>query len=153
MALQRFSATQIVATDIDTAWRFFSDPRNLARMTPPWLGLVPTSKVPEEMYPGLIVTYRVRPAFGVRVEWVTEITHVMEGRLFVDEQRSGPYRFWHHQHHFRAVDGGVEVKDIVHYRLPLATIADLVAGNLVRRQLSRIFAYRRRMLANGELFR
>ena len=152
MALHRFESTQTVATDMDTAWRFFSDPRNLALMTPDWLGLTPTSPVPDAMYPGMIITYTVRPGPGLRVEWVTEITHVIERTLFVDEQRSGPYKFWHHQHHFREVPGGVETRDIVHYRLPFDVVADAIAGGMVKRQIKRIFEHRRRIVADGAVF-
>jgi len=128
------------------AWTFFSDPRNLSRITPPSLGLEPTSDLPEKMYPGMIVTYRVRPIPWIRVGWVTEITHVRETSLFVDEQRFGPYRFWHHEHHFREIEGGVEMEDIVHSALPLGGVGRVVAGPLVRRRLDRIFAFRRRFL-------
>ena len=153
MALHRFLSRQVVATDMDTAWRFFSDPRNLALMTPPSLGLTPTCPVPDEMYPGMIITYTVKPGPGIRVEWVTEITHVVDRVRFVDEQRSGPYKFWHHQHHFREVPDGVEMRDIVHYRLPFGTIADVVAGGIVKRQVRKIFEHRRRVLDDGAVFR
>ena len=129
------------------AWRFFSDPRNLPRITPPSLGLEVTSDLPGEMYPGMIITYRVRPIPWVSVGWVTEITHVRMPSLFVDEQRFGPYRFWHHEHHFREVEGGVEMEDIVHYALPFGTIGRVFGGPLVRRRLEQIFAFRRRFLA------
>ena len=129
------------------AWTFFSDPRNLPRITPPSLGLEPTSVLPEKMYPGMIVTYRVRPIPGVSAGWVTEITHVREPSLFVDEQRFGPYRFWHHEHHFREVEGGgVEMEDIVHYALPFGKVGRMFGGPLVRRRLEQIFAFRRRFL-------
>jgi ligand-binding SRPBCC domain-containing protein len=96
---------------LSAAWDFFSDPRNLGRMTPPSLAIEITSEPPPRMHPGMIITYTVRPLLGIPVRWVTEITHVREPNLFVDEQRFGPYRFWHHQHHFREVDGGIEISD------------------------------------------
>jgi len=137
---------QRLPISLPEAWRFFSDPRNLPRITPPSLGLEVTSDLPGKMYPGMVITYRVRPIPGVRVGWVTEITHVLEPSLFVDEQRFGPYRFWHHQHHFREIEGGVEMEDIVHYALPLGTIGRVFGGPLVRRRLAEIFAFRRRFL-------
>ncbi len=143
MRLHQFSGTHFLPVDLETAWGFFSDPRNLQSMTPPWLNLVPTSEVPQEMHPGLIVTYQVKPALGIPVAWVTEITHVVDRELFVDEQRSGPYRFWHHQHHFREVVGGTEVCDILHYALPLGLAGDLVGRALVRKRVAGIFEYRR----------
>lgn len=137
---------QRLPISLQEAWNFFSDPRNLPRITPPSLGLEVTSALPGEMYPGMIITYRVRPIPWISVGWVTEITHVREPSLFVDEQRFGPYRFWHHQHHFREVEGGVEMEDIVHYALPLGGIGRVIGGPLVRRRLDRIFAFRRRFL-------
>ena len=137
---------QRLPISLPEAWRFFSDPRNLPRITPPSLGLEVTSDLPGEMYPGMIITYLVRPIPWVPVGWVTEITHVREPSLFVDEQRFGPYRFWHHEHHFREVEGGVEMEDIVHYALPFGKIGAIFGGSFVRRRLAEIFAFRRRFL-------
>lgn len=100
----------------------------------------------EEMYPGLIIRYRIRPFLGIPIEWVTEITHVVEPRLFVDEQRFGPYRFWHHQHLFRETAGGVEMVDLVHYALPFGPLGRVVNHLLTVAQLEGIFAYRRGVL-------
>jgi len=146
MRLHRFTATQFLPVDLETAWAFFSDPRNLQAMTPPWLNLVPTSEVPPEMHPGLIVTYRVKPALRIPVTWVTEITHVVDRQFFVDEQRSGPYRFWHHQHHFREVAGGTEARDVLHYALPLGLVGDVAGAALVKKRVAGIFEYRRQAL-------
>jgi ligand-binding SRPBCC domain-containing protein len=138
---------QRLPISLPEAWSFFSDPRNLSRITPPSLGLEVTSDLPGVMYPGMIITYRVRPIPWVSVGWVTEITHVREPVLFVDEQRFGPYRFWHHEHHFREVEGGVEMEDIVHYALPFGPIGRVFGGPLVRRRLEQIFSFRRGFLA------
>jgi ligand-binding SRPBCC domain-containing protein len=146
MALHRFETEQLLSIDRDEAWRFFSDPANLAVITPPDMGFEITSPVPPSVYAGLIVTYRVRPLFGVAVQWATEITHVDEGRYFVDEQRLGPYRVWHHEHHFDEVEGGVRMRDIVHYSVPLGPLGDLVNRVVVRRRVEEIFAFRRGVL-------
>lgn len=145
MKLHRLSRTTLLPVDLDRAWDYFSDPRNLPHLTPPWLHLAPTSPLPERMHPGMIVTYSVRPALGIPVHWVTEITHVVPGQLFVDEQRSGPYRFWHHQHHFRAVPGGVEMRDIVHYALPFGALGNL-AASAVHQKVASNFDYRAAVL-------
>ncbi|HEX6037094.1 SRPBCC family protein [Longimicrobium sp.] len=144
MKLYTLEREQRLPIPLETAWDFFSDARNLARITPPSMGFEVTSKLPERMYAGMIITYRVRPLLGVPVTWVTEITHVDEGRLFVDEQRFGPYRFWHHQHLFREFPGGVEVGDIVSYALPPG--AGPVRPLLVTPRLESIFDYRREVL-------
>jgi ligand-binding SRPBCC domain-containing protein len=141
MGLQRFEATQTVPVPLEEAWDFFIDPRNLTRITPPDMGFEVTSTIPERAYPGLIISYKVRPLFGVPVEWVTEITHIVEGSMFVDEQRAGPYRLWHHEHWMRAVPGGTEMRDIVSYVLPFGPFG-AVANGLVRRRLEHIFDYR-----------
>lgn len=133
-----------LAVPIGEAWAFFSDAANLQRITPPDMGFEVTSRLPERMHPGMIITYRVRPLAGIPVTWVTEITHVDEPVLFVDEQRFGPYRFWHHQHHFRDVPGGTEIRDVVHYALPPGGV--LLRGLLVAPRLEAIFDHRGRVL-------
>jgi len=144
MRLHRLETLQRVPVALADAWDFFSDAANLSRITPPSLGFQVTSPLPPRVYAGLIVTYRVRPLLGVPVTWVTEITHVDEHRLFVDEQRFGPYRFWHHQHHFAEVEGGVEMRDIVHYALPPG--GGIAHRWLVAPRLKEIFDYRKQLL-------
>jgi ligand-binding SRPBCC domain-containing protein len=144
--MYRLEEAQVLPITLDDAWRFFSNPTNLREITPPALDMAVTSEVPDRMYPGLILTYTVRPLLGFRIRWVTEITHVEPPILFVDEQRFGPYRFWHHQHHFLEVPGGVEVRDIVHYKLLAGPLSGLVNRRLVRPQLTAIFGFRREAL-------
>ncbi len=135
MILERLESVFHVEGPADAVWRFFSNPHNPPRITPPWLDLRVVSPAPERIYPGLILEYRVRPAPGLRVAWVTEITHVREGELFVDEQRFGPYRFWRHQHLFRATGRLVEVRDVVHYLLPGGFVGRALLRQWVRRRL------------------
>ena len=143
MSVHVFTSVQRLPVSLDEAWSFFSHPRNLAVMTPPYLNLKFTNELyGDGMYPGQVITYRVKPLFGIPLFWLTEITHVVEGRFFVDEQRFGPYALWHHQHHFREIDGGVEMTDIVHYKLPLGPLGRLANALFVRRQLDGIFRFR-----------
>ena len=141
MTVHRFETTQLVAAPLDEAWAFFSDPRNLAAITPPDMAFEITSPVPERVYAGLFVTYRVRPLLGIPVEWVTEITHVEEGARFIDEQRLGPYRLWHHEHTFRPVGDMTEMRDVVYYALPFGRLGGL-AHAVVRPRIERSFEYR-----------
>jgi ligand-binding SRPBCC domain-containing protein len=141
MLLEKLERLQTLPITLPDAWRFFSRPDNLATITPPWLGFKVTSPPVETMYPGMIITYTITPLVRLTLSWVTEITHCEEPAFFVDEQRIGPYRFWHHQHHFREVADGVEVRDLVHYQLPLGLIGSVVSP-LVRRRLEEIFDYR-----------
>lgn len=144
MAVHTLHATQTIQATVPQAWSFFSNPRNLARITPPRLGFeILTPDLPERIQPGLMIAYRVRPVLGVPLTWLTEITHVEEGQRFVDEQRVGPYAVWHHEHLFRDLDGGrVEISDHVTYVLPLGPLGNLLHPWLVRPQLGRIFAHR-----------
>lgn len=146
MNLHTLHRTHTLPVGLDEAWAFFSNPNNLSKITPPSLAMRLTCDVPDTVYAGMIITYRVVPLFGVAMDWVTEITHVIDKQMFVDEQRFGPYRFWHHQHLFREVAGGVAAEDIVHYMLPLGVVGQAVNAALVRRQLEDIFDYRRRVL-------
>ena len=143
----RLSTIQQLPIPLDVAWDFFSNPLNLGEITPPELNLVVENDLPQRMHPGTLICYRVKLLLGIPVHWVTEITHIEEGRFFVDEQRFGPYRFWHHQHHFLPIEGGVEMCDIIHYKLPLGPFSFLIDSFVVRRQLRHIFAYREEVLA------
>lgn len=129
------------------AWDFFSNPANLTNITPPRLGFKMMSEAPERIYPGLILSYTVSPIFGLPVNWVTEITHVKEPEFFIDDQRLGPYKLWHHEHMFKETGGGVEVHDLVHYALPLGPLGDIAHELVVKRQLKEIFDYRSGYLA------
>lgn len=146
MKLYLFTARQQLPISIHAAWDFFSDPRRLAEITPPWLGFRVTSDLPERMYAGMIVTYQVRPFGRIPVNWVTEITHVQAPFLFVDEQRCGPYRLWHHQHLFKENAGGVEMTDLVHYALPYGPLGRLLNRFSVAQRLHEIFNFRRTRL-------
>lgn len=147
MKLEVIHRQQRLPISLQTAWDFFSDPRNLHEITPPELGFQVTSPPVEKMYPGMIITYNITPLFGIARRWITEITHVAEPHLFVDEQRFGPYRFWHHQHLFREISGGVEIEDLVHYIIPFGRLGQIVAARLVRKELQRIFDFRSEVLS------
>jgi ligand-binding SRPBCC domain-containing protein len=134
---------QKIPVSIEEAWKFFSDPHNLLAITPPFLNLTITNELfGDEVYAGQVMTYTVKPLFGIAVHWMTEITHVERFRLFVDEQRKGPYRLWHHQHHFKSIEGGVEMTDLVHYRLPFGFLGNTMHAITVKSKLREIFRYR-----------
>lgn len=134
---------QRIPIDIDTAWNFFSQPANLAKITPDNLGFDIISKHHgDTMYAGQIIEYKVKPMLNIPLYWMTEITHVADKKFFVDEQRFGPYKLWHHQHHFKAISGGVEMTDIVHYALPLGILGKIAHSLFVKKQLNEIFDYR-----------
>jgi ligand-binding SRPBCC domain-containing protein len=128
------------------AWDFFSNPHNLPLLTPPSLDFRITSDTPETTYAGMIITYRIRPVLNLPLSWVTEITHADPPHFFVDEQRFGPYAFWHHRHRFTPAEGGVEIDDHVHYGLPFGWAGRAANRLTVGRRLEEIFRFRREYL-------
>ncbi|NVK03260.1 MAG: SRPBCC family protein [Flavobacteriia bacterium] len=134
--------TQRIPMSLEEAWKFFSAPANLQKITPKDLGFQILSEVPDEMYEGLFIHYKVSPLFGIKMNWTTEITHVRDKEFFVDEQRVGPYKIWHHEHHFVEIPGGVEMTDIVSYQLPLGILGRIVHPILVKSRLENIFEHR-----------
>lgn len=133
---------QKIPASIEEVWLFFSDPHNLKDITPPSLGFTVISENQDRMYPGQIIEYKVSPVLGIPMYWMTEITHVKHQVYFVDEQRFGPYTLWHHQHHFKQINGGVEMQDIVHYKIPFWVLGDFANALFVRKQLNHIFNFR-----------
>lgn len=146
MTLHVFEQTQNLPISLEEAWEFFSTPRNLDEITPDELGFRIETLHSETMHEGQIITYKVMVAPGIWIPWVTEIKAVEEGVAFIDEQRFGPYKFWHHRHHFEAIDGGVRMHDLVHYAMPFGPIGSLVHALFVKKKLQRIFGFRRKVL-------
>ena len=146
MKIYTLTRKQVLPITLGQAWPFFSTPKNLEQITPAFLNFHITSEVPEEIYPGLIITYQIAAVAGIPMTWVTEIKHVIRLHQFVDEQRLGPYRFWHHLHRFREVEGGVEMEDIVHYVMPWGLLGRLVHAVFIEARLKRIFDFRREYL-------
>lgn len=148
MKIYRLETEQVLSLSLEEAWDFFSSPKNLASITPPHMGfkIDYISGIDDKMYAGQIIQYKVQVVPGIPVQWVTEITHVNAPHYFVDEQRYGPYAMWHHQHHFEEVKGGVKMKDIVNYALPLSALGRLANGIFVERQVKSIFDYRSKTL-------
>ena len=143
MGIHVLTHTQIIPASLEECWAFFSDPRNLRKITPPELDFRVRSDLPAKVHSGMMIEYQVRPLFGIPLTWLTEITHVEELRYFVDEQRIGPYALWHHEHWFRAIDGGrTEVRDRVHYIIPLGLLGEMIRPFLVEPQLQKIFRFR-----------
>ncbi len=143
MAFYQFIRSQNLPVCMDRVWDFISAPANLQRITPPYMGFEITNEdLPSVIYPGLIITYKVKPLLGLKMTWVTEITHVEEGSFFVDEQRVGPYTMWHHQHRIQPIPGGVKMDDIVSYVPPFGMLGALAHPFLIRKKLREIFEFR-----------
>ncbi len=144
MGFYQFKRQQKVPGSIDEIWNFISSPANLKVITPEHMGFdIITEGLPEKMYPGMIIAYKVSPLPGYKTTWVTEITHVRDKEFFVDEQRVGPYSMWHHEHHIEAIEGGVLMTDIVSYKPPYGFLGSIANKLIIHKQLEKIFAYRK----------
>lgn len=150
MKIYTLQSVQKLPISQQEAWEFLSDPKNLKVITPDYMGFEILSGADRPMFSGQIIQYIVTPVAGVKTKWVTEITHVKEGEYFVDEQRFGPYALWHHKHFIKAIPGGVEMEDIIDYKLPFGFIGQLTHPILVQPKLKEIFDYRKNKLI--ELF-
>jgi ligand-binding SRPBCC domain-containing protein len=147
MTIYRLIRKQYIPATVSEVWDFFSNPGNLAEITPEYMKFIVTSPPHTgDIYPGQIITYKVSPLLGIPLSWMTEITHVVPGKLFVDEQRQGPYSLWHHQHLFEPDGNGTLMTDIVHYKLPLGPLGALAKALFVGKQLEDIFDYRKKVI-------
>jgi ligand-binding SRPBCC domain-containing protein len=148
MKLNTLYREQKLKITLDAAWNFFSSPHNLKEITPPHMGFEITSGFyNEKMFAGMIVEYILRPLFGIPIKWVTEITHVKENEYFVDEQRFGPYKFWHHRHQFRIDNGELIMTDVVNYALPLGILGRIAHKLFIKKEIEKIFDYRAKILS------
>jgi len=146
MSLYQIHVKQNLPISLQEAWDFFSDPMNLNKITPDNMGFVTLSGADRKMYPGQIIQYEVTPLLGIKMNWVTEITHVVQNEYFVDEQRFGPYALWHHKHSLTPIEGGVLMHDVVHYKLPLGFLGRIAHALFVKKQIQNIFDYRTQQL-------
>jgi len=150
MKLYRLETVQNLPISQKEAWDFLSDPKNLKRITPEYMSFEILSGASDKMYAGQIIQYIVTPVMSIPTKWVTEITHVDEGKYFVDEQRFGPYALWHHKHFIKPIHKGVEMIDIIDYKIPFGILGQLVHPIIVAPKLKEIFEFRKHAL--NEMF-
>jgi ligand-binding SRPBCC domain-containing protein len=146
MKIYTLQKKQQLPISLDKAWEFLSNPKNLAIITPDYMSFEIISKIDRPLYTGQIIQYIVTPLLGVKTKWVSEITHIEEKKYFVDEQMYGPYTLWHHKHFVKEIEGGVELEDIIDYKVPLGILGQLVHPFLVKPKLEEIFNYRQEKL-------
>jgi ligand-binding SRPBCC domain-containing protein len=147
MAFYQYKAELKIPRDINEVWDFISSPVNLKEITPVRMNFTIITELPDlKMYPGMIIGYRVSPLPGFRTTWITEITHVLDRKYFIDEQRIGPYAMWHHEHWIESIQGGVLMTDIVSYQPPMGFLGAVANKLFIRRQIDEIFQYRRMIL-------
>ena len=140
------STEQILNMSLKEAWDFFSSPENLAKITPEEMGFDITSAEPERMFAGQIITYKIKIFPFIKSNWVTEITQVENNSYFIDEQRLGPYKMWHHEHHFFKTQKGTKMVDRVTYRIPFGVIGRWAHSLFIKKKLNYIFNYRAKVL-------
>ena len=140
--MYQLKTSQIIEEDISKCWDFFSSPHNLKKITPAYMNFEILTDVPKEMYEGLMIEYRVTPILNIPTKWVTKISKVQEKKYFIDEQWIGPYKAWHHEHHFKKIDNGTEMIDILTYQMPYGIIGKALHALFIKNKLSSIFAYR-----------
>jgi len=146
MKVYRLERKQVLPISMDLAWDFFSSPKNLNEITPEDMSFTIISGADQRMYAGQLIRYKIRPLLNIPMSWVTEITHCKERAYFIDEQRFGPYKLWHHQHHFKEVEEGIEMIDLLHYALPMGWLGNALAGGFVSHKVENIFDYRYKVL-------
>ncbi|HEY8928856.1 MAG TPA: SRPBCC family protein [Mucilaginibacter sp.] len=152
MKFYTLKTEQAIPISFEEAWDFFTSPLNLTKITPNNMSFVVTSDYTEntKIYEGMLITYKVSPAGGIKVNWMTEITHVREGEYFIDEQRFGPYALWHHEHHFKEIKGGILMNDLLYYAIPYGPVGRLANSVFVAKKVRQIFEFREKAIR--ELF-
>lgn len=149
MAFYQYYSDQRFNISIEELWDFISSPQNLKEITPDYMGFeITTPYLTKKMYPGMIIGYKVSPLLNLKMDWVTEITHVLENEFFVDEQRIGPYKLWHHQHKVTPIENGVLMQDIVTYEPPFGFLGAIANKLTIKSKLKEIFDYRTKVLEN-----
>lgn len=145
--MHQYKIEQWLPITIDKAWDFFSSPKNLATITPPELDFQIINAYPNEIvYEGMRIDYSVKPILGIPVHWQTEIGRVEKNNFFTDIQVKGPYKVWEHTHHFSEKDGGVLMKDVINYQLPLSFLGQFAHWLFVKNKIKHIFRYRENTL-------
>jgi ligand-binding SRPBCC domain-containing protein len=142
MTVHLLERQQFLPRPPEIVFPFFADAANLEIITPPWLHFRILTPLPITMNEGTRIAYRIRWRW-VPWRWLTEIIAWNPPRGFVDQQLQGPYRLWHHTHQFKAQAGGTLMIDTVRYALPLGPLGSLAHRLVVRRDLERIFDYRK----------
>lgn len=132
-----------LSVPVEKAWEFFSSPKNLEALTPDNLKFNIECLDSNNTYPGQIICYSIRLNRLFKMNWVTEITHLKEQEYFVDEQRFGPYKMWHHIHRFKANEQGVLMTDDIYFKLPFPFFSSLIFKFFVKNNLEQIFNYRK----------
>jgi ligand-binding SRPBCC domain-containing protein len=152
MSLHSLRRVQLLPISIQEAWDFFTSPLNLSVITPPEMNfkILSSFKPSDKVYEEMLINYFVSPLFHIPLQWQTEITKVESLKFFIDEQRKGPFAVWHHEHYFKPLNDGVEMTDVVNWKVPFGFLGDIVNSIVVKRKVEEIFSFREKKLK--ELF-
>ena len=142
MKIFKLKYSQKLPINLNEAWDFLSSPNNLELITPKSMDFNIIDWDKKKAYPGQIIQYTVKPILGIKINWVTEITQVRDKEFFVDEQRIGPYTFWHHKHFIKEIEGGVIMEDVIHYKPPFGFVGVLLNFLFINSKLNSIFKHR-----------
>lgn len=146
MKIYTLHKKQKLPITVEQAWAFLCNPANLEKLTPSEMNIKIISGVDKPMYAGQILQYSVTPLAGLKTEWISEITQYKHQKYFVDVQLYGPYAFWHHKHFVHEIDGGVEIEDIIDYKIPFGFLGQLLHPIIVKPKLESIFNYRKEQM-------
>jgi ligand-binding SRPBCC domain-containing protein len=144
--MKQLISEQFLPISIEEAWSFFSNPANLNEITPESMSFKILTELPDKVHEGLVIKYTVSPMLNIPLTWVTRINMVNEPFCFMDEQLKGPYKIWKHEHHFKAVDGGVMMKDILNYDIGKGFLGKIAGSLFVHNKVKGIFTYRKAKL-------
>lgn len=142
MAIREIKKKQILPITLEEAWDYFSTPVNLNEITPADITFEILGSLPKKMYEGMLINYKIAPLFNIPLSWTTEITHISPKEYFIDEQRFGPYKLWHHEHHFEEVQGGVCMTDHLYYDIGKGVLGDIAGFLFVHKKVKGIFDFR-----------
>ena len=142
MEIFKLKYSQKLPINLNEAWDFLSSPNNLELITPKSMDFNITDWDKKKAYPGQIIQYTVKPLLGIKINWVTEITQIRDKEFFIDEQRFGPYTFWHHKHFIKEIEGGVIMEDVIHDKPPCGIIGVLLNFLFINSKLNTIFKHR-----------
>lgn len=148
MKTYQYKAEQFIPIDLEHAWDFFSNPKNLSTLTPKEMDFTILTELPAAIYENMIIDYTVKPLFGITLKWQTKIIEVDYKKHFTDIQSKGPFKLWKHKHEFEAVEGGVLMNDTVDYQMPFGILGTIGHSILVKKRIEGIFTYRKKVLDN-----
>jgi len=142
MKIHQLYYKQSLSLSQTEAWSFFTSPHHLNTITPDFFSITPTSNVPDKIYSGLLISYRMKAVFAIPMSWLSEISHCDAPHYFVYQQQVGPFKFWSHEVRLTETKNGTLVEDIVFYTMPFGWLGEIFHHYLIADKLKNIFEKR-----------